>query len=279
MEKPRYALAYSLRDPVGSAVASIIRGELGSSRWECPRSAECYRLDNGVVMGGFEAESYQLEHLDESPDPDADVVIVLSRHSASSGKPSLTTHHTGNPTSRTLGGDPYRLAYAAPPVSRALLRVYRRVAGELGLLDKYSVTLEATHHGPTRPRKPLVFIEVGSTPEEWRDQKALQAMALTVIEAMDNPLPSDCRIAAGFGEPHYPIKMTTIHLDGDYCLGHIIPRYALQDTREEVLVQAVERNWPRPAEAAIVHKKSVKSAMRKRLVEMLEKNGLEVVMI
>jgi len=279
MLRVRPALAYSLKDPVGTAVARLLVELLGGEESRCSGAEECYALPRGVLVGGYSVDTYQMEHLDSSPDPAADLVVVLSRHSASSGRPSLTTHHTGNPTGRTLGGDPYTLAVAAPPVSRMLLSLFREEAEARGLTEKYSVTLEATHHGPTRPSKPVVFIEVGSTPEEWRDPKALEAMATAVARFLEAGVVPECRVAAGFGEQHYPVKFTRIHLDGDYCMGHIIPRYALPETREDVFLQAVRKNWPSPAETAVIHKKSVKSALRSRLVELLEAEGLEVVMV
>jgi len=279
MRRLRPALVFSLRDPVGSTVARLLVEHLGGEAVGCRGAEVCYELPGGVLMGGYSVDTYMMEHVDESPDPMADVVVVLSRHSSSSGRPSLTTHHTGNPTSRTLGGDPYKLAVAAPPVSKALLSWFREEAEARGLTDKYSITLEATHHGPTRPKKPLVFIEVGSTPEEWRDARALEAMAGAVMRLLEERSVPECTVAAGFGEQHYPSKMTRIHLETDYCLGHIIPRYALPESRDEVFVEAVRRNWPASAEVAFVHKKSVKSALRGRLVGLLEGLGVRVEMI
>ena len=33
----------------------------------------------------------------------------------------------------------------------------------------YEITIEATHHGPTSLKKPLLFIEIGSTEKQWAD--------------------------------------------------------------------------------------------------------------
>jgi D-aminoacyl-tRNA deacylase len=278
--KPRLALAYSVRDPAGSGTAEVLRELVGAEPAECPRAVECWRLGvGGALLGGYEADTIELEFLDETPDPKAEAIIVLSRHSSSSGRPSLTTHHTGNPTERTLGGEPRTLAFSAPPLSRALLRAYRDEAGRAGILGEYEVSLEATHHGPTRPSRPIVFIEIGSDPERWRDRRAQEAMARAVLRVLEEGL-EDCEPAVGFGEPHYPRKMTEIHLDGEYCLGHIIPRYALQEgVTDDVVRQAVEKTWPKKPRVALIHKKSLKSQARKRLAGLLESMGLEVVYI
>jgi D-aminoacyl-tRNA deacylase len=279
--KPRIALAYSTRDPAGAGAALVLRELWGGERAGCPGASECWRLEGlgGAVLGGFDADTIEMEFLDETPDPSADAVVVLSRHSASSGRPSLTTHHTGNPTASTLGGEPYTLAVSAPPLSRALLRRYRLEAERLGLLGEYEVTLEATHHGPTGPRKPIVFIEIGSTPDRWRDRRAHEAMAAAVAHTIRGGL-EPCTPAVGFGETHYPQKLTRIHLDGDYCMGHIIPRYALaQGVPDTVLAQAVEKTWPEKPGVALIHKKSLRSRERSGLAAKLEALGLRVEMI
>jgi len=275
--RPRLALAYSVRDPAGSGAARELVELLGGEKGECPGARECWVLPRGVMLGGFDAETVEFEFLDETPDPRAEAVVVLSRHSASSGRPSLTTHHTGNPTSTTLGGEPYRLAVSAPPLSRALLRAYRDEAGARGLLGEYEVTLEATHHGPTGPSKPIVFIEIGSDPTRWADRRAHQAMAAAVARVLEGGI-EPCTPAAGFGETHYPAGFTRIHLDGEYCMGHIIPRYAIrQGITREVIEQAVARTWPEPARVAIVRRKSARSAERREIVAALEGLGVEVI--
>ncbi len=279
--RPRLAIVYSIRDPAGSGAAGRLLELVGGERGSCPRASACWILEGlgGIMLAGYDADTINLEFIDETPDPQADAVVVLSRHSASSGRPSLTTHHTGNPTASTLGGEPYRLAVSAPPLSRALLRAYRAEAESRGLLGEYEVTLEATHHGPTGPRKPLVFVEIGSTPDRWRDLRAQEAMAAAVARTASGGL-EPCEAAVGFGETHYPQKFTRIHLDGDYCMGHIIPRYALaQGVPDEVIRQAVERTWPSPPRKALIHKKSLKSGARRRLAETLESLGLEVVLL
>ncbi len=275
MEEPRVAVVYSVRDPAGRGAAERLLEVAGGDEHECPRATACHRLSTGHMLAGYDADTIEFEFIDSTPDPGADLVIVLSRHSASSGRPSLTTHHTGNPTSKTLGGAPYTLSYSAPPLSRALLRAYREEAEALGLLDEYEVTLEATHHGPTSPRKPLVFIEIGSTPDRWRDPRAHEAMAAAVLRVLRRGV-ERCQPAAGFGEPHYPVKFTRIHLEGEYCMGHIIPRYALPETRPDVVLQAVTKTWPEPASTALIHKKSAKARLREELAGILRSAGVEV---
>ncbi|MEB3787379.1 MAG: D-aminoacyl-tRNA deacylase [Desulfurococcales archaeon] len=278
----RVAIAYSLQDKAGTGAASHLKGILAPRESTCPRAVECLEGE-GFKLAGFREDVLYFDWLDETPDPEADAVIVLSRHRAESGKPSLTVHHTGNPTrDNSHGGDPSTLAYSAPALSKLLLTLYRSVAEETGLMGEYEVTLEATHHGPTRPRKPIVFIEIGSGPEQWVDERVHRALAETVARALDTihgGLP-ECTPAAGFGGTHYPIKFTRLHLDGEYCMGHIIPKYAFAaGVSDDVIVQAVEKTWPEPVSTALVEKKSLKSADRRRVVALLESIGVNVVRV
>ena len=77
-------------------------------------------------------------------------VIFLSRHSAASGNPSLTVHPIGVPwltdTSK-VGG----LAGRCSPPSPRIGDLYRNLIEAMKnskLNEEFSVSLEATHHGP-----------------------------------------------------------------------------------------------------------------------------------
>ncbi len=277
MQSLRLAIAYSVKDPAGKGAAEKILELLGGDEYNCPLAVVCYKLKTGTLLGGYSEDTINFEFLDKTPDPQADVIIVLSRHSATSGKPSLTTHHTGNPTSKVLGGAPYSLSWSAPAISKSLLVSYREEAERSGILDEYEVTLEATHHGPTNTRKPLVFIEIGSTPERWIDERAQYAMARAVIRTINQV--RDCEPVVGFGEPHYPIKFTKLHLESKYCFGHILAKYALPDTTRDVVRQAIVKTWPYRPKKAFVQKKAAKSSIRKRIIEWIEEEGVNVEVI
>lgn len=272
--KPRLSIVYNIGDPAGRGAAEKLLQILDWKQAACTGAQTCYEIPNTAVLAGYDTEQVYFDFLDESPDPDADAVIVLSRHSSSSATPSLTTHHTGNPTSKTLGGEPYKLSTAAPPLSKALLSRYKETAGSRGLLGEYDLTLEATHHGPTKPTKPLVFIEIGSVEENWRDERAHWAMAEAVAGVVEEGF-GDCTPAVGFGDTHYPKKFTQIHLETEYCLGHIIPRYALREATREVIIQAVTKTWPRTPEVAFIQKKSARAETRNMIKSIMEELGVE----
>ena len=148
------------------------------------------------------------------PPMDAEEIIVASRHASKSGNHSLTVHVPGKP-------EKLELAEATPPTIKTALETLVRMCDELGL--SYDVSLEATHHGPTKLDVPVTFVEIGSSPEQWRDQRAGEAVARAIMDAATSP--TECRQALGLGGPHYAPRHTEIVLHTDVGIGHILPKY------------------------------------------------------
>ena len=280
MLKARYGLVYSTGDMAGTGIASFIKRLVdGLEEAEC-RDARCveayYIPELDSVLAGFEEDIIYLEFLDELLDVDA--YIFLSRHKSEAGRRSLTVHHTGNPTSRAdHGGSPYTLSISYSHMSKTLLKLVNKKAASRSLLGEYDVTLEATHHGPTGLSKPLVFIEIGSSEAEWRDDRARLVLAESVVEALSNqPAEDYCVPTVGFGGGHYPIKHTKLHLESEYCYGHIFAKYYFtEDIPVSVYKQAFTKNYPVKPEIGIIEKKSLKSGIRKTLIEYLNEIGVE----
>jgi D-aminoacyl-tRNA deacylase len=151
---------------------------------------------------------------------DAEGVIFASRHASRTGRPTLTAHVPGEPSE-------YKLAIASPPTIKAALRELSEARDGLGL--SYDVSLEATHHGPTRLKVPVTFVEIGSTPQQWRDPKAGEAVARAIMTAARKPI--EGRPAIGFGGTHYARKHTEVVLRTDVGIGHIFPKYLSLDEK------------------------------------------------
>ncbi|MCE4606685.1 MAG: D-aminoacyl-tRNA deacylase [Desulfurococcales archaeon] len=279
--KARYGLVYSVHDLAGKGIADSLTTLLSND----VEPVECYSelcsesyfipsLDSYLV--GFDEDVIYFDFLDKSFNVES--YVFLSRHEAEAGRKSLTVHHTGNPMPQAShGGNPLELSVSNSHVSKKLLTTIFEKARENDLLGEYEVTLEATHHGPTNLSTPLTFIEIGSTPIEWKDPRARRVIAETVIRALEEEVKLDyCIPVAGYGGGHYPIKHTKIHLQEQYCYGHILAKYALTNgVNPDVIRQSVIKNYPKPVELAIIEKKSLKSQIRKDLVSILEGFGVE----
>ena len=104
----------------------------------------------------------------------ADVFIFLSKHKSHSSIPTLTCHFTGNfSTDNSHGGYPRQIAIAYPSLLKGYLKA---ITDARQKVPGYEVTIEATHHGPTSINKPVLFIELGSSEKQWRDENAAARM-------------------------------------------------------------------------------------------------------
>ena len=275
---PLLGLAYSLGDPAGRGAAERLAELAGAE--QCPsrgRVATCWRGE-GFLLTGYREDTVSLEFLAETM-PEAEGYIVLSRHASTSGRPTLSLHYPGNPGPEAgLGGRPWELAWTWPRLFALLTRVYHDEARRRGLLERYSFSLEATHHGPTSVPKPVMFIEIGSTPEEWSDTTAQEAMAAAVLRTVKDYLDGglerlSCRRAVGVGGTHYPDKHTRLQLEGRYCYGHIFAKYTFQNLDRELLLQAVKKSVE-PVEAIVVLK--VPSRIKRLAEEAAGEAGVAV---
>lgn len=194
---------------------------------------------------------------------DAEEVIVASRHESKTGKPTLTTHVSGEPSEREL-------AIAAPSTVKAALMALFKARDELGL--PYDVSLEATHHGPTGLGVPVTFVEIGSSTEQWRDPKAGEAVARAIMAAAESPTGGPN--AVGFGGAHYARRHTEAARKTKICMGHIFPKYLRLD--EELARAALERTRG-GAEIFALDWKGLRSEQRAKLREIGKKLGVRVV--
>jgi D-aminoacyl-tRNA deacylase len=207
-------------------------------------------------------------HLDDHFDPD--YYVFATRHRSQRGGRTLTVHVPGNPTPRAeVGGRPRELAHCnADAMKTALLslKAFQEAEG----LD-YSVSLEATHHGPTELEKPVLFVEVGSGEEEWNDPRAVSAVARAALRAAEER--AGFPKAVGIGGKHYAPLHTQFVLESPIAIGHILPQYALPDLDEEVLRQAIERTR---AAFLFLDWKGMRGEDREKVKRLAASVGIEV---
>lgn len=198
----------------------------------------------------------------------AKLIIFASKHRSKEEVKSLTVHCTGNPSNEArLGGHPKELAVSSPPAMKSILMEMKRLAKAKGL--DYDVTLEVTHHGPTELTVPSLYAEIGSTEGQWEEPVPGEIVARAILAVSLEKAPT----AVGFGGGHYAMRQTGLLLETAISFGHNFPKYQLEYVDEALIRQAVEKS---NAEFAYFDRKSMKSADRKRISEILEKLGLKV---
>ena len=177
---------------------------------------------------GFELRCFEPIHVElDSPEtafsnPDELVSLVfVSKHAGETGR-LLTAHFTGNFGPAEYGGQPGSFARAAPGAQKAVIAALQDHAP-----DGYDVGIECTHHGPTAPLIPSLFVELGSSETEWSDPDGAQAVADAVLEldgvsADYQPLDDEGpRHIFGFGGGHYTPRCTRLVANSEWAVGHI----------------------------------------------------------
>ncbi len=267
-----FGLVYSVDDPAGSGVARYIVEYYGLDRGsECRGSVECF-IGKNFYLAGFKEDVIYFEFLDERMPSDVERYIVLSRHSSSKRVKSYTVHHTGNfGPEAPYGGRPRSLSIANPPVAHKLLLLLRKYAEEYKRFGEYEVSYEATHHGPTGVGKPLNFIEIGSSIDEWRDSVNHGVLGSAIIEFLESPI-HECVVVTGIGGGHYPRKHTRLAFEKNYCYGHIMAKYALPYLSKGVLDLMVKRSDPMPKKI-VVERKGTRREHRSIIEEYVGEKG------
>lgn len=165
-----------------------------------------------------------------------DFIIFVSRHSSEAGVPSLTVHTPGNFGTADFGGSPGEICFSNPNAQKVALKELQVQRDQLNL--DFEVSMEATHHGPLTG-KPTMFIEIGSDEEQWINPKAGEAIATSVMKAVDYREYSFPK-AVGIGGGHYCQQHTLVMLFREYAIGHVLAKYV--PITEENVRKAVEKN-------------------------------------
>jgi D-aminoacyl-tRNA deacylase len=205
---------------------------------------------------------------------EAQVFVFCSRHRAQSGRPALLVHSTGNfGADASFGGEPEQLSVSnASLVSTALHRL--KIERDQRSMEEFDVTLEVTHHGPTSMNTPLLFIELGSDESHWRNLDGAKAVAAAAMDCIQAPVEDEASI--GFGGTHYASKFNKLVLERSVKIGHIAPRYALDEMTPSLVHQMISRSREKVTRA-IIDWKGTNAEQKGRLFPILEECDLEVI--
>ena len=201
---------------------------------------------------------------------DYDGFIFLSKHAAESGVLALTCHNTGNFSEAKFGGKDKQIAIPHPNIQKKYLQTLWENKSQF---SDFEITIEATHHGPTNLNKPAIFIEIGTTSQQWGDVALCNSIATLVDKVLAENIPSN-PVAICFGGTHYPKKFTNELLHGKFALGTVMPKHALNYLDEEMFSQILERN--KNAKVALLEWTGL-GPNKKKVVELLETTDLEVI--
>jgi D-aminoacyl-tRNA deacylase len=193
------------------------------------------------------------------------LIVFISKHSSVSGTPTLSVHTPGNLGEAEKGGIRRKVSVSPANAMRDALKAMMKLKAEMHL--DYEVSYEGTHHGPSLS-VPTMFVELGSSPKQWDDLKAAEAIAHASMEAISKFGNPPVKTVLGIGGPHYSSKFTRMALEKDVAYGHMIPKYAVSNLDYEILKQCIERTLER-VESAVLDWKGIKGEDKQPLVKML----------
>ncbi|MEK6848123.1 MAG: D-aminoacyl-tRNA deacylase [Nanoarchaeota archaeon] len=198
-----------------------------------------------------------------------DFIIFASRHVSEKKEKTLSVHAPGNWKKADFGGKPGIVCKTSAIFQKEIMKKLDETA-KFFHLRKYNISLECTHHGPLID-KPCIFIEIGSTEEEWKDSKAGFIVAKTIFDVLkdikENPYNE---VAIGIGGPHYCPNFNKIQIKSNVAISHIIPGYSLPLT-EEMVKEALDKTEEEVDFALLDWKGIGNSDERKRIIEILDK--------
>ena len=199
-----------------------------------------------------------------------DFVIFASTHKSDSREKSLSVHAPGNWRQADLGGQQGKVCKTSAFFQKQMFETLERNVKRYELPD-YNVTLECTHHGPLID-KPCVFIEIGSTENEWNDKRAGFVIAKTISDTIENFKENPYNeVAVGIGGPHYCPNFNKIQLNSNIAISHIMPKYVLPFS-EEMILEAIDKTDEEVDFVLLDWKGIGKEEQRKALIEILDKN-------
>ncbi|MGA7603117.1 MAG: D-aminoacyl-tRNA deacylase [Nitrososphaeraceae archaeon] len=290
-----YTLVASKRDPASNLMAEYLVNRIGFIRnenisyrsqsanhlrnHETPVAKEnCVPYDSYAFanMELYVSHNKSLLHLDNLDKlfPYSEAFIFLSRHSSESGIPTLTCHFTGNFTENNqYGGFPRELGICYPYLQKQFIKEINN--NRSSVLD-YEITIEATHHGPTSLKKPLLFIEIGSTEKQWADTRAASVVCDILISILTRKTAKTrCRnVGIALGGTHYPKKFNQILLESEFGLAAVAPRHNLKSVDDSMIDQMISKSFERVTHGIVDRKGLGKE--KNRILELIDKKNLEL---
>jgi D-aminoacyl-tRNA deacylase len=133
------------------------------------------------------------------------------------------------------------------------------------------VSFEATHHGPSELKVPVWFVEIGSSESCWTDKEAGEAVSEAIWASVNSP--STGKSAVAFGGGHYAPTHSKVCLEQDIAIGHIIPKYAINEVDEWMVRQILQKTYG-GAEVGVIDWKGLPGPQRKRLLSTLNELGI-----
>jgi D-aminoacyl-tRNA deacylase len=275
-----YTFVASKKDPASITMADYLIGNKGFSI-KCKNygddnsnSFESEAIENVRLHVSNTSLLFYLEDLDEIY-PNSTAFIFLSKHSSESRIPTLTCHFTGNYTDDIhYGGNPRELGISYPYFQKQYIKEINNMRS---LVSDYDIVIEATHHGPTSLRKPVTFIEIGSTERQWVDKYVASVVCDCILTVITSGTGHCKKVGIGLGGTHYPVKFTRLLLESEFGLGAVAAKHDLMSINEDMINQMISKSVERVTHIVIDRKGLGKE--KKRIIDLIKNKSFDVLEI
>ena len=262
----------SLQDKAGCGIASALKSRYGFYETSRRFEGSSIYAKNGAKLVYTSREIIYADHLDDIFNPKA--YIFLSRHSSETGIACLTAHFPGNlGRDARFGGRSGEPSLTFPSLLKSYMQALWLRRDEA---KGYQIVLEPMHHGPSSLKKPCMFVEIGSRPEQWADERAAQIVADSIWSAISN-LQRASKVGVGFGGTHYSSKFTQLLIESEYALGAVASKYALPEITLETVKLMVSR-CVEEVKYAVLDWKGL-ATEKQKILRFVDELGLEVVKV
>ena len=200
--------------------------------------------------------------------------IFLSKHVSESKIPTLTCHCTGNYADNSYGGNPREIAISYPYLQKKYLRQITNIKSKI---PGYDIVIEATHHGPTSLKKPVLFIEIGSTEGQWVDRNAASVVCDCLIDISRSSLKRCEKVGIGLGGTHYPIKFNKLLLESEFGFAAVATKYNLESIDENMLKQMITKSIEKVTHIIVDWKGLGKE--KNRIMRLAKDTGIDILKV
>lgn len=269
---PTFVLVASSKNLASMTIASALIKKHGFESTRITFGSSPLYQSGSAIIATMDNEIIYPPDLDAYFRPQA--YVFLSTHRAESGIPSLTVHTTGNFTDKeVLGARPREVGAIDPDLQKNYLIALNERRSRL---EGYQITIEATHHGPTSLRRPVLFVELGSTERQWGDEHAAEVIADALMSSLASGKKWD-KVALAFGGTHYPQKFNQFLLEGDSALSAVVAKHYLEWIDEAMFGQLIQRTSRFPRQVLVDWKGT--GPGREKIISLAKQFALEVIRV
>lgn len=269
----KYTLVCSRQDLASSTISNCLIEKYGFTEMPEENTSFSSTRYPDIVLHISKNSLLYLDNLDEKY-PNTSCYIFLSQHRSQANIPALTCHSTGNFSNNDFGGKEKELGICYPWIQKQYLIELNK---KKDTVPKYDIIIESTHHGPTSLKRPILFVEIGSTKEQWTDKNAADTVCSSLFTVLAGKRGLCKKVAIGLGGNHYPTKFNNILLESEYGLGPIAAKHDLPHLDNSMIVQMIQKNIEKVT-CVIVDAKGL-GKEKSRILSALDEVEIEVVRI